>query len=376
MIMRFLSAKSPREGRRACVFLMLVLMFLAAVAVSNAGWIGKAMVAAGLLPQDTDPQQVFVKVAAAVCQPGIFGFVMAALTAALMSTADTLLNATSAIAVNDIYRPYIRPRADDKHYLVAARVVAIASAMIGLASVPLFASFKSIYRAHGAFTATTTPPMAAAVMLGAFWKRFNTAGALAAILGGAVCIVLSLVEPEVIRPFSFGVPKGGEHMHAWVYQRALFGLACSMGIGIIVTLLTPAPRLESISGTVWGTLDIARQRFKGGAPNLEPGRVIKLEVELTEAAKTAETPEQTDDYRVPRFERVQIAEADRSRMKALPGDIIQLSHTNWIYGGLRSVQVKIDDSEDVRGGHVRVSRSLLESSGLRGVTRLRVEKIL
>ena len=40
---------------------------------------------AGLLPADIDPQQVFVKVAHMVCQPGIFGFVMAALTAATPS---------------------------------------------------------------------------------------------------------------------------------------------------------------------------------------------------------------------------------------------------------------------------------------------------
>ena len=46
---------------------------------------------------------VFVAVTNIVSSPGVFGFIIAALCAALMSTADTLVNASSAIIVNDIY---------------------------------------------------------------------------------------------------------------------------------------------------------------------------------------------------------------------------------------------------------------------------------
>lgn len=366
MIMRFLSAKSPREGRKACVFLLLVLQILAAIAVSNAGWLGRAMVNAGILSRDINPQEIFVAVAGAVCQPGVFGFVMAALTAALMSTADTLLNATSAVAVNDIYRPYIRRDAPDRHYLSAARVVSIAAAVVGLASVPLFNSFKSIYAAHGSFTAMMSPPMAAALMMGALWRRFNSPGALATIVGGAVCIALSIAYPDVIGPFSFGVERGGEHMHAWAYQRALYGLFCSFSIGIAVTLLTPPPALERISGLVWGTLDEARARFKGAEPSRDPGPVIRLSVRSVSAPKAPEEQ---------RYEEARIAAPDRQRMEARVGDIIQLAHPNPIYGGLRSVQVRIGEGE-AEQGTVVVPQSALEAGGLEKVKRVRVEKII
>lgn len=369
MIMRFLSAKSPRDGRRACVFLLAVLMFVAAVAVSNAGWIGKAMVAAGLLPADTDPRQVFVQVANAVCDPGVFGFVMAALTAALMSTADTLLNATSAIAVNDIYRPYIRPGATDRHYLGAARVVSIAAAGIGLATVPLFASFKSIYTAHGAFTATMTPPMAAAVMLGALWRRYNAPAALATIVGGAVCLGVSLVYPDVIEPFSFGVPRGGEFHKAWVYQRALYGLACSMGIGVVVALLTRPQEPASISGVVWGTIDEARRRFKGGEPSREPGKVVKLDVDPHGDADDEQVPTEAG------FPLATLSRGDLEPMRAAPGDILQVSHTSLIYGGLRSVKVKVA-GDDGPPGRIAIHRATLAGGGLAGISRVRAEKLL
>ena len=41
----------------------------------------------------TSPDQIFVVVANIIASPGIFGFIMASLTAALMSTVDTLINA-------------------------------------------------------------------------------------------------------------------------------------------------------------------------------------------------------------------------------------------------------------------------------------------
>jgi SSS family solute:Na+ symporter len=389
MIMRFLSAKSPRESRKALVFLFLVLMFLAAVAVSNAGWIGKAMVGAGMLAADVDPQQIFVSVASAVCAPGVFGFVMAALTAALMSTADTLLNATSAIVVNDIYRPYVRGDASDRHYLLVARLTATVAAVIGFGAVFIFASFKSIYTAHGAFTATVTPPMAAAVMMGAFWRRFNSPGALATIIGGAVCLGVSLVYPEVIRPFSFGVEQGGEYHKAWAFQRALYGLACSMGIGLVVTLLTPRPDMKRITGLVWGTIDEARRRFKGGEPSMEPGARLRLKLVMEKpgggaggaGARTegeGEEPPSSPTYvtdTTGRYGLVTLAAADLSRLKAAVGDIVQLAHPNPIYGGLRSVQVKVG-GDGARPGTARVPSQLLQDGGLLGVETVRVEKVL
>lgn len=369
MVMRFLSAKSPREGTRAVVFLMLVLQIVAAVAVSNAGWIGRAMVNAGMLPSDIDPQAVFVRVAAAICQPGVFGFVMAALTAALMSTADSLMNATSAVAVNDIYRPFINPKAPDHHYLKVARYVSMGSAVLGFASVPLFASFKSIYAAHGAFTAMITPPMAAAVILGAFWRRFNTKGALWAVVGGAICLGISIVYPDVIEPFSFGTPRGGEYMKAWQFQRALFGLTASVVLGIVGTFLGPKPDKAKISGLVWGTLDEARRRFKGGEPNLGDSPAVRLNLQESTGAQDDTVD---DAYGYPE---VQIAAVDCKRLKVELGDIVQISHPNRIYGGLRSVQTRVA-SVDTAENTISVPRHILKRATLLGLGKVRVERII
>ncbi len=51
--MRVLCAKSVRDGGKAMLFTAVVLMPLAAMAVGGAGWIGRSMVSAGLLPLET-----------------------------------------------------------------------------------------------------------------------------------------------------------------------------------------------------------------------------------------------------------------------------------------------------------------------------------
>ena len=69
------------------------------------GLAGLLQMDARVLPANLQPNDVFVAVTNIVASPGVFGFIIAALCAALMSTADTLVNASSAIVVNDIYRP-------------------------------------------------------------------------------------------------------------------------------------------------------------------------------------------------------------------------------------------------------------------------------
>ena len=50
--------------------------------------------------------------------------------------------------------------------------------LFGIALVPIFMSFGSIYSAHGAFTAAVTPPLVVALFLGVFWRRFTPTAAL------------------------------------------------------------------------------------------------------------------------------------------------------------------------------------------------------
>jgi len=354
-ILRFLSLKSVKEIKKSFLSLILVLMPLAAFAVSNAGWLGRSMVTAGLLPANVDPNQIFVQVAGKVCQPGLFGFVMAALTAALMSTIDTLINAVSAVAVNDVYKPYMVRGASDRHYLRVARIVSLSAAILGMLLVPVFASFRSIYVAHGAFTASITPPMVVTIVLASYWKRFTPKAAFWTLLGGSILIGLSLIWPLLIAPFSHGVdPAGG-----FKYMRALYGLAGSLIIAVSVSLFSRARPNKDIQGLVVGTLDTAKRNFKGGAANEKEGK------------KVIAAPVSSDQV-----EELSVSFAAAESLVAEIGDIIYVSDSRAWLGGLRSVHTKISSLHDREPGQVLLSPDVIKRGNLKLNRKVRLEKII
>lgn len=369
LIMRFLSARSVREGRRAIIFILLLLMPLAAIAVSNAGWVGRALAEAGLLQAPADLDDIFVVVAGKLCQPGVFGLVLAALTAALMSTADTLINAVAAVTINDLYRPYLAPGRSDRHYLVASRWVSIATAVLGLALVPVFASFESIYVAHGTFTAAVTPPMAVALLLGVLWKRYTPRAALWTMVGGALCVGASFVWPGLITPFAHGTPMfpdgPGPHAsyQAYTYIRALYAVSVSAAIGVVVTWFTTPRPAEDIRGLTWSTVTDAMRLFKGGEPNLAEGRQVRLRPVLTEPAGG---PQQAV---------VHLPDAALTKLRARPGDLVHLRDGRRWLGGLRSVHARLGEPGG-EPGTCLLPRDLAARGSLLKSKTLLVDKII
>ena len=124
-----------------------------------------------------EPKKAFYITAEFLSHPGVFGLILAALTAALMSTVDTLITAVSAIVVNDVYKP-LRPSQGHREAAAAHGALQRRSGvtLFGIALVPVFMQFKTIYAAHGAMTAAVTPPLVVALLLAVFWRRFTAAG--------------------------------------------------------------------------------------------------------------------------------------------------------------------------------------------------------
>ncbi|MBN2594875.1 MAG: sodium:solute symporter family protein [Sedimentisphaerales bacterium] len=355
-IMRFLSLKSVRDSRRMIVCWILVLAPLAAIATSCGGWIAKALVNNGELV--TEPGDSFVKAAHFLCAPGVFGFVLAALTAALMSTADSLINAVSAIFVNDIWRPYIKPASTDKHYLLVARITSLCAAGFGLALVPIFMD-KTLYSAHSMFTAAVTPPVLMAILFGITWKRYTPAAAFVTIVGGAILIGLSFIWPDaLVGPFDFGMGP-----NSYDFMRALFGLLAAGTLGVSVTLFTKPCSTEKIKGLVAGTQLDAMRRFKGAEPNRRPGEKVRLITKF--------------DLNLSGQNVVIVSQSALDKMTAEPGDLLYASHVRWWYGGLRSVHVKAgepSESEDTE--MLRISPEDADSAHFTEGQEVVVEKIM
>lgn len=103
--------------------------------------------------------------------------------AALASSLDSLLAATSDLILTDIYKGHIRPQASEAELTKAAHWVVIGLGIFAwLLCLPRIATLAELLYFTGAFVASTIWPIAA----GLYWKRVNPAGASLAMVFGTL----------------------------------------------------------------------------------------------------------------------------------------------------------------------------------------------
>jgi SSS family transporter len=121
-----------------------------------------------------------------------------ALLSAIMSSASGALLAPTSLFTENVLRPFV-PHMGDRQFLLVMRLVLI---IFGLAvMVFALASDASIYQmVQNAYKVTLVSAFAPLV-LGLYWKRSTTAGALlAVVLGIATWLLMELIEPEALVP--------------------------------------------------------------------------------------------------------------------------------------------------------------------------------
>ncbi len=373
-IMRYLAIKSVYDGRKAALFNVAVTLPLSAIIVGAVGWIAKALITkqaamggqlAGINPIEIENTfHTFIVVAWETLHQNsiLFGFVIAALTAALMSTIDTLINACAAIGIYDIYKPLIKKDADDKHYLVAARYASAAATVIGVLLVIWFAQQKgSLMSIHYKGVMTIIPAIVTTIFLGAFWRRFTAAAACTAMLAGSALTLATNWMPDLIKPLSVfvGGPTNGEY----IYMRALFGMVSTGVIGVVVTFLTKPPS-KDIRGLTIDTLDDAFKNYKGDGdePNHTTGeKVRRLAVKIDDKMK---------------FRTIALSPATMDVLKAGRGDVIYMEDSRWFLGGLRSQHVKATEPHDESKDVVIMSQETFEDAYFIEGRTVTLEKIL
>jgi SSS family solute:Na+ symporter len=338
--------------------------------VGSGGWVARALVHAGHLPDDVAPSQAFYVATEFLSRPGVFGLILAALTAALMSTVDTLITAVSAIVVNDLYQPHIRPKATDRELLRVARITAIAVTLLGVALVPLFMKFASIYEAHGAFTAAVTPPLVVTLVLSVFWRRFTAKAAEWTLIGGLIAVGVSLFFPEVIAPFAHGVPMQQvddgflSGMRQYKFMRACYGIGVSAAIGVLVSLWTRPEPFAKQRGLVWGTIADALRGYKG-SPGVET-RIRKALATPVAIPEEAAIATETD------LPPVRISRTLADMLHAATHDVLYVTDTRRWLGGLRSSHAIVAGIIDPDDGHSRIELPAAAHEAV--VTRRRAER--
>ena len=138
--------------------------------------------------------------------------------AALATSLDSLLAATSDLILTDIYKGHLRPAATEAELVRMARWVVLGLGVLAwLLCLPRLTTLAELLYFTGAFVASTIWPIAA----GLFWRRTNPTGAALAMLAGTAIGLTAY--------FLIGF-----------YVAALISAAVSMSIVLISTWLAPA----------------------------------------------------------------------------------------------------------------------------------------
>tara|TARA_B100000809_G_C14884544_1_gene440433 strand:+ start:60 stop:554 length:495 start_codon:yes stop_codon:yes gene_type:complete len=98
----------------------------------------------------------------------------------------------------DIYTRF-KPNESQRHYVHIGRIAALVSLCIALiVAQPLLGQFDQAFQYIQEFTGFFTPGIVVIFVLGMFWKRATSMGALSAALGSAVfSLVLKFTWPEL-----------------------------------------------------------------------------------------------------------------------------------------------------------------------------------
>lgn len=163
----------------------------------SVGWAITAMIMAvvlgftGVVYFETplgDPEQVFAQLIQAVLTPWVAGLLLAAILAAVMSTADSQLLVGASAVTEDGYRAFVKRDASPMSLVWVSRgavmVIAVLAALIALSGNNTVMDLVSY--AWAGFGAGFGP----VILLSLYWRKMNRAAALAGMIGGGVTSVL------------------------------------------------------------------------------------------------------------------------------------------------------------------------------------------
>ncbi|VGO23017.1 sodium/proline symporter PutP [Pontiella sulfatireligans] len=184
ILTRFMAVRTANDikpARRIAMVWVLVSL-CCAVLVGMAGRI--------VLPEmlsESDSEKIFMVLVSQLTHPIIGGILLAAVLAAIMSTADSQLLVTSSALTEDLYRVIIRPQASEKELVWVSRgtVVGVAAVACGIALKPDSNVLDLVSYAWAGFGAAFGP----LVLLSLYWKRMTRNGAIAGIFGGGITVL-------------------------------------------------------------------------------------------------------------------------------------------------------------------------------------------
>jgi SSS family solute:Na+ symporter len=188
---RVLATRSPKEAAKMNWFVNVVLIFPRYTLITGITVLALLHFSPQLqaMGPNIDFEMILPYIIKNILPVGLVGLLLAGLIAAFMSNYAATINAAPAYVVNDIYKRFINPHAEDKTYVRLSYVTTIAFVIVGF-----FFGFivESINQVTLWIVSSLYGAYAASNILKWYWWRFNGHGYFWGMIAG---IAASLIIP-------------------------------------------------------------------------------------------------------------------------------------------------------------------------------------
>jgi solute:Na+ symporter, SSS family len=255
IVQRVLSAKDISNARKGTIFagfLKLLPLFIFIIP----GVIAFALSQKGVIDLKGDPEKALPALVTDFLPNGLKGFVLAGLLAALMSSLSSVFNSCSTLFTIDFYKKW-RPGVTEKNLVFVGQIATVILVILSLAWIPVLRGMleeNSFYKILQSIQAYISPPIAAAFLLGLFFKRINARGAIWSLWTGFVLGMLRLLL-EVFVSEGFIAPVEGTLLHLFVKSNflhfAIFLFAVCSAVLVLVSLTAPPHPAEKLKDVTY-----------------------------------------------------------------------------------------------------------------------------
>jgi solute:Na+ symporter, SSS family len=265
VVQRVLAAKDIRAAKLAPIlgaFFKMAVPFI----VILPGLLGLALLPMHLLPaSETGPGQysyneVLPLMMKHYLGPGLLGLGVTALIAGFMAGMAGNVSAFATVWTYDIYRPFLRKRASDRHYVSMGRWCTIIGLVISIGAAYVAMGFASIMDYVQALFGFFIAPLFGTVLLGMMWKRATPLAGFWGLLCGtltslsiflAIRFDKSLIGVFALSPHAKGLAQDS-------FQSLWACVVCVIVTVVVSLVTTPKPDAE-LHGLVYSLTEIPRE---------------------------------------------------------------------------------------------------------------------
>ena len=218
MVQPVLAAKNLSEGQRGANFTGWLKILDVAIYIVP-GIVCFALLKTGFFGNATiDPDNAYMTLVSSLFPVGMVGLVLAVLTAALISTIGSALNALSTVFTMDIYVKNIRPNATQAEIARTGQIVTIIGALVSIVITVAVDNIKgmNLFNVFQSVLSFIAPPMAAVFVMGVFWKRCTTLAANITLTFGTIFSIGTGIL------YLWVIPGAADHIHFMMLSFYIF----------------------------------------------------------------------------------------------------------------------------------------------------------